>query len=76
MLLQLVSIASLYCIAWLSSVILMLIVTFPPPNVNTASIFISFQYIVFMTSFTPLFYPFVCLFGQPELLRKIQRILL
>jgi hypothetical protein len=74
MLIQLVSIALLYCLAWLPNAILILIVTFPPSNVNTPRIFIIFQHTIFLTGFTPLFYPFVCLFGQPVILKKIKQI--
>ncbi|UJR29222.1 hypothetical protein I4U23_010436 [Adineta vaga] len=74
MVLQLVSVGILYCFAWLPSVILMLIVTFPPLNVDTEQIFFIFQYVVFMTNFPPLFYPFVCLSGQPFILNKIKNI--
>ncbi|CAF1440563.1 unnamed protein product [Adineta steineri] len=74
MVLQLVSIAALYCFTWLPSAILISIVTLHPPNVNTSQIFFIFQYVVLMTNFTPLFYPFVCLAGQPFILNKIKRI--
>jgi hypothetical protein len=72
--LQLVSIALIYCIVWLPNVILMLMITFPPPNVNSAQIFLIFQYVIFLTAFTPLLYPFVCIFGQPEILKKMKRV--
>lgn len=74
MVLQLVSIAALYCFAWLPSFILILIVTFPLPNVNTNQMFFIFQYMIFMTSLTPLFYPFFCLFGQPFILNRIRSV--
>ncbi|CAF4032347.1 unnamed protein product [Adineta steineri] len=69
-----VSVAVLYCFTWLPSAILISIVTLHPPNVNTSQIFFIFQYVVLMTNFTPLFYPFVCLAGQPFILNKIKRI--
>ena len=48
-------------------------VTFPLPNVNTPQLFLIFQYVVLVTSFTPLFYPFICLSGQPLILNKMKR---
>lgn len=73
MVLQLVSVASIYCLAWFPSVMLILIVTFPPPHTDTASLFSIFQNTLFLTYVVPLLYPFVCLVGQPLILRKIKR---